>query len=64
MPKPNADVRSSVVRAMVPLMIGLKSPEPVAITNSARKTSPYADIRPAAKYPAARRLNATRSIRR
>ena len=32
MPNPIDDVRSSVVRAMVPEMIGLKSPAPVANT--------------------------------
>jgi hypothetical protein len=40
MPKPKAEFDSSVVRAIVPEMIGLKRPEPVAITSSARNTSP------------------------
>jgi len=64
MPKPKAELLSSVVRAIVPEMIGLNNPEPVAMTSSPRKTRAYVDVNPVAKYPAARNEKATISIRR
>jgi hypothetical protein len=49
MPKPSAEFDSSVVRAIVPEMIGLKRPAPVAISRSAAKTVPYDETFPLTK---------------
>ena len=44
MPNPKAELLSSVVRAIVPEMMGLKRPEPVAITSRPRNTVAYVDV--------------------
>ena len=49
MPNPNPEFFSVVVRAIVPEMIGLNSPAPVAMTSSDANTMPYVDVFPEMK---------------